>query len=256
MTYDAVHSGELDIGRLFQRTFGMIGRNVVTLAVLGVVFVGAPDALLQFASSGLRSYAGASVQSVDWPLLLGAYLLYFCGIGLYNMASVRVAIDDAEGRRASIPDGLATMFRFLLPGLAAGAVLMVGAFATYLLFIIPGVIFLLTFFVVLPAIVAEKASVFGSFARSRELTRGRRGALFGAMFLLGIIVGIANFVVAFLAAMIARSINPSPQALYAAAGLATGLMSPIGAVFGAVVYQRLVELKEGRSKAKVADVFA
>ncbi len=258
MTYNAVHSGELDFGRVFQRTFGIVGRNILTLILLGIVFVGAPDALLQLASGGPRALGGFSGQPpvIDWPIYLGSFLLFFAGIGLYNIAAMRIAMDDAEGKRASPFVGLATIFRFLLPGLAAGALVTVGGIFTYMLLIIPGVIFLLTYFVVLPVIVAEKAGVFESFRRSAELTRGRRGAIFGALFLMSLITGVANIVLGFAIGLGVATVTTAPLALAIAAGLLSGATTSVSAVFGAVVYQRLVELKGGGANAKLDQVFA
>jgi hypothetical protein len=258
MTYNAVHSGELDVGRLFQRTFGVLGRNILTLILLGIVFVGAPDALLQFASGGPRALGGFAGRppTIDWPLYFGSFLLFFAGIGLYNIAVMRVAMDDAEGKRASPLDGLATIFRFLLPGMAAGALVTVGGILTYMLLIIPGVIFLLTYFVVLPVIVAEKASVFGSFRRSAELTRGRRGSIFGALFLMGLLTGVANIVLGFAIGLAVATVTTAPAVIAIATGLLAGVTTSVSAVFGAVVYQRLVELKSGGANAKLDQVFA
>jgi hypothetical protein len=258
MTYDAVHSGELDVGRVLQRTFGVVGRNVPTLFVLGILFVGAPNVLAQLAlgSSSTFGRLAGQTPAINWQMLLGSYVLLFAGTGLYNMAAVRVAVDDAGGKRASIIDGLVTVFQFLLPGLAAGALVLIGGVFTYLLLIIPGVIFLLTFVAVLPAIVAERASVFGAFRRSAELTRGRRGAIFGAVFLIGIIAGIGNLVLGGVVGLIVGATSRSPIVLATAIGLLTGVTTSVFATFYAVLYLRLVELKGGGAKQKLDQVFA
>ena len=176
MTYNAVHSGELDVGRVMQRTFGVVGRNIPTLFVLGILFVGAPDALLPTRApdppQGRSAVAPAGPPTINWPLCFGSFLLLFCK----EHRPLQHGGGSRGGGRRRGQTGFdhrwssATIFRFLLPGLAAGVLVLNGGAASspIMLLIIPGVIFLLTYRR-RPAgrSSPRSASVFGSFRLQR-----------------------------------------------------------------------------------------
>jgi hypothetical protein len=67
----------------------------------------------------------------------------------------------------------------------------------YALFIIPGIIVMLVFVLVYPIAVLEPGSVTEVFARSIDLTRGRRLQILAAQIVVGILLGIASVVVSF-----------------------------------------------------------
>ena len=52
MTVAAIETGKLDIGRVIQGTFGVIGRNFVTFFLLALLLSGLPTAILSYAQAG------------------------------------------------------------------------------------------------------------------------------------------------------------------------------------------------------------
>ena len=51
MTEEFVERGKIDIGRVLQQTFGVIGRNLATFTLLGLILSGLPLAVVTFAQA-------------------------------------------------------------------------------------------------------------------------------------------------------------------------------------------------------------
>jgi hypothetical protein len=105
------------------------------------------------------------------------------------------------------------------------------------------------FFVGAPVCVAEKAGVGASLSRSRFLTRGYRGQIFGAYFLIAILGGFNSEIAA-------RATSAVGEIGATIAGY--GVQAIFGAflaVLAAVLYYQLRVAKEGIELAKIASVF-
>ena len=87
----------------------------------------------------------------------------------------------------------------LLPLLGLTIVLSILISIGLVLFIIPGIILALIWFVAVPVLIIEDKGVFDSMSRSGELTKGNRWRIFGLM----LVVYIGVFVVFIIAALIA-----------------------------------------------------
>jgi hypothetical protein len=253
---DHVHTTELDVGQMFQGAFRVVFRNPIPFFILGLVLEGVPSGLFQFALKvGVPGRPASPYSLFDWKIMLGGYALLLLGMGLYHIAAVRAVLDDAAGKKASLADCLATMFQRMVPGLALGAVFVIGYIATALFFIIPGLIFMTVYYVALPVLVAEGKGVFASFGRSARLTSGRRWAVFGSMFLVGLVLSIANALIAGIGGMIVIA-SGFPAGVAIIQGLVTAITGPPNAALSTIVYLRLVRLREGGESKKLEEVFA
>jgi hypothetical protein len=65
-------------------------------------------------------------------------------------------------------------------------------FAGYCMCIVPGIIFLLCFWVPVPVAVIERLGPIASMKRSMALTRGSRWAILGVIILLGVLEDVAS----------------------------------------------------------------
>ena len=63
-------SGQLDMGKVIQDLFGVLGRNLATFAVLALILVGLPGLL-----SGYLQMQPHPGQLIQWPAMLGSLLI-------------------------------------------------------------------------------------------------------------------------------------------------------------------------------------
>ncbi|HEX8500947.1 MAG TPA: hypothetical protein VF659_10195 [Pyrinomonadaceae bacterium] len=203
-----------------------IYRNHFLLVGLLVLVTAAPVAFLQYAGSntvlttgefrgegiGARAGGFGFVGAGRDTLLL--WLLTTLGYALLSgaLAHAVVQIQRTGAARAgeSLRWGLRKMFKVFavtlvtylavygVPAvLVAGLAFAVGpaAFIGVLLMLLPWVVLMLTFSMAVPAAAIENRGVFGSLARSAELTRGYRGLIFLTYFLWWVAIAVLSLVV-------------------------------------------------------------
>ncbi|MEJ0066682.1 MAG: hypothetical protein WDM85_15755 [Caulobacteraceae bacterium] len=260
-----------DIGRVISRLFGVLGRNFVAFLMLALLLVGLPTAassLLQligtfpaFANSG----AGADptgFNAVAFAFLPVSWLIGAMANAVLQGAVIHGTVSDLSGRRVTFGEALNTGLRFFLPLVGVGLIAAVCCFFGYLVFVVPGVLLALAWSVAAPVAVTERAGVFGAFARSAELTRNHRGAIFG-LAIIAIVVGlIFQGTATALVALGALPIGASGGALLnvviiqAVTNLiASTANSLIGSAGVASVYYELRYVKEGIGAQELASVF-
>ncbi|HEX5929419.1 MAG TPA: hypothetical protein VFY48_08500 [Solirubrobacterales bacterium] len=168
---------------------------------------------------------------------------------LYQGMVVELVSDVQDGRRDSTAgDLLNSAVPFIGPligvGLFAGICIGVGL----LLFLIPGLFLLTIWAVIAPVIVVERARVFESLGRSRDLVRGHAWQVFGVILVTFLIVAIASF--AFMA--IGNAIADGPALRIVFGVIAYTVTAPIGALVASVLYFRLRAMKGETSMGEAA----
>ncbi len=153
----------------------------------------------------------------------------------YQGMVVRLVEDVQDGRRDhSIGELFRSVGPVVLPliGLAivAGFAIAIG----FVLIIIPGLILLTWWSVAAPALVIERAGVFGSLGRSRDLVRGNGWNVFGTI-LLVLLIDIAVNIVA---AIIGAALGDAGRGVVDWS--AATLTAPIVALTSSVLYFALV----------------
>ncbi|MEO1000406.1 MAG: hypothetical protein AAFW69_07365, partial [Pseudomonadota bacterium] len=141
-------------------------------------------------------------------------------------------------------------------------VVLVAAVAAGVLLIVPGLYVMAVFAVVLQVALFEGAG-FGALRRSVDLTRGYRWTILGAILLYFVVVFAIGLLLAVVTAVLvfglgAGGANELGAIVYLSLGLGTILNAAlicIGASFFALIYLRLLELKEGHEREDLADVF-
>jgi hypothetical protein len=269
MTTDTADSGRFDIGRVIQQTFAVLGRNIVTFSLLGLLLAGLPRAIAAFAQAAMMRNANPFADG-SFNFSMG----YFQGAGLGGLAAVittailqgtliYATVQDLGGQRASIGDCLANGLRNFLPLLGVTILSAIAIFFGFLLLVVPGVMLACAWCVAVPAVVADRTGVFGAFERSAQLTRGNRWQIFG----LGVIVVVALMIVSTILNLItgvsAYAGDPSQmfeRMLSPVFLVVTVLRSTVGSVIGAtaiaVIYVELRRVQEGAGPEWLRDVFA
>jgi hypothetical protein len=252
-----------DIGRVTQRTFDVIRRNLVPFGIMALLLVGLPGLLISwwqaanFAATGVTP--GAMFNRGITSLVVG--LINLGLIGVLQASIVYGSICDLEGKRPSVGDLISQGIRFALPAIGINILFGLSVGFGMILLIVPGVIAACVWIAALPSGVVERTGVFGAFSRSGELTRGSRWRIFAMLVIYGLILMLIEFAVLRLTGGFATRL---PGAAVSPAALLPGLLIQVVInvinylIFTtgvAVIYQELRTIREGVSPADLAGVF-
>lgn len=250
---------KFQIGRVFNNSFAVIGRNIVLTVGMAVLFSGLPTIIIQLWTNSrmealLQADPGAAADPTfalrnSWVTFVAIFVSAIFGL-LLQSALVRATIEDLNGKRPNIGDCLQIAIRFLLPTLGLGFLVSLASGLAMIALVVPGIILWLGWSVSVPVLIQERLGVFGSMSRSRALTKGSRWSLFG-MFLVLIIIAMviqgAAGVLVYLFHGIAAVI---------VAGLVQSVMAMLLSVAAAVSYVELRQVKEGTSVDELAEIFS
>jgi hypothetical protein len=178
MTQFSERRPKYEIGRVIERTFGVVGHNFIPFAIFSLVFAGLP-----ITAFGLL-YRQQGVAAPDWtPTYL---VLFLVGMVLWMMSNVflqgallRGAVDDLNGGKADMRTMLESGVRNFPKLFAIGFLMFFMGMIGLLAFIVGGLAVAVLFAAAAPAAVAEGRGVFDSLGRSIRLTRNNRWAILG-----------------------------------------------------------------------------
>ena len=239
------------VGDALNRSFNVFVSGFGKFVVLSAIPL-APVLLINLVATraSLDTQEGLNGVASLLQFVLGSLATGTCLFGAYQIMrgrpfSISESFKVAGGRMASL----------------IGATLLVGLLTAlaFLALIVPGVMLMVAWTVVLPAIVVERLGVRAAMRRSRALTSGYRWPIFGLIILAAIITAIAVGIATALVAVIA-ALTGHGSALIVITVLCTFAGTVVGqafsAVLSAVIYHDLRVAKEGVDVEKLADVFA
>jgi hypothetical protein len=256
---DTTASAGLDIGRVIQETFQVLGRHLVTFLILALILVGIPRALLGVVQVSMLSTAVATMT-------FGGPVLYWGLLGLLVSVVTSVilqatiisgAASDMNGRPVSVTDSLRIGLRAFLPLIGLSILLGIAVWFGFLLLIVPGVLMALAWCVAVPVYVVEQPGVFASFERSAELTRGNRLRIFGLaclFFVAGIIISIVFGIVGGILRFATAGVFLYVQAAILSPIIGAAVAA-LGATLSAVLYVELRRVREGVGPQGLAAIF-
>jgi hypothetical protein len=158
------------------------------------------------------------------------------------------ALDAVIGKRHTVGEYLRQTLRHLGPIVVLGTILYVLAGIGLVLFILPGLYVLARYWPWIATIVFEDAGWSG-FSRAQELTEGYRLPLIGAIALFALLGAVILF---FLMPFAALGAEAGAVLHIPIAAAVSAIFYALIAVFIAMVYARLREIKEGMSPADIA----
>lgn len=245
-----VEPGKIDIGRVISDTFKVLGRNFVTFAILSGVLVGLPSVLMLV----LQPFAADAQNLRFGPGIFFGWLVALVTGAILQGALVYGTIQDLNGQRASLGDIVATGLRSFLAVIAVSILFAIALMLGIVLLIVPGIMIACAWCVAVPALVADRTSIFDAFRRSAELTRGNRWRIFGLLVIWIIAVMLLSGVVGVISGPGAAAGALSPAGLIVNFVYAT-LSGLIGAAGTAVLYVELRRAREGMGPQWLAEVF-
>jgi len=138
--------------------------------------------------------------------------------------------------------GLASFWSVSLAQITVSAKVIVGL----LLLLLPGVLWWLSYSVVVPAILVEGQKSAASLRRSRELMQGHRGKAFALMIVLILLEAISSYGISSLASIFGGTDSASGAVLHSAANsLKSIVLAPLGIVATILLYYDMRIRKEG-----------
>lgn len=258
MSIESMQRPEFGVGRVISATFGAIGRNLGPFAGLAVLFSVAPQALIGWLSLPSGPLLGSGSVVASSLVGIGGGLVSMIFAWVLQAAIIHGAVDDLNGRKASLNACLTTAFRNLGPVILISILMILGIVLGIVLLVIPGIILSVVWVVAVPAQVVERRGVIASFDRSRELTRGSRWPIFGVMLLYGILGWIMSATVLGVGAAMSgglMGIATNGVMQIVLSPLLGGVSSLIAATGAAAIYSELRVAKEGAEPQSLASVF-
>lgn len=203
---------ELSVGEIISGTFRLYTSRFVLFYVPFLVaglIVGilTSTLFLSFPLPVQPSPGASSAEVLQWfgsfiSALIG--LVIFGGIVSWIISSiatgmvVKSASDIIEKGAGNLQESFNFAMSRLLSLLAASVITGVLIFVGFLLLVIPGIILLIIFSLVVPAIIIEQKGVFDSLGRSSKLVSSRWLKTFALLIVVGLIIVVISLIVSVL----------------------------------------------------------
>ncbi|WP_165187584.1 hypothetical protein [Caulobacter soli] len=263
---DTTVTRRFEIGRVISGTFSVIGRNFGTFALLALILGGLPNLLLSLVQISFVGHQQVFSPQAIVGSVVGLVVMIVAAFVL-QAAIVHATVADLNGRRVVLGESLKVGLRNWLPLVGLAILMTLGLMVGFVLLIVPGIILAVMWSVTVPAKVVEKIGVMAAFQRSRDLTRGRRWAIFGLFVLYVIAVWIveAAIMAAFMPFVLSKGAS-APEAMAgfnSSINLVSMVASPLIATIstlvttagGATLYSELRGTREGVGPEALASVF-
>lgn len=273
----ALATGErFEIGRVIERTFGVLRRDPVPYLLLGLILYALPQLVwfllfsarsVSMTAQNLATLNPVAVWShLGLPAILLSVLIWVVGLAL-QPALFSGMVVGLSGGKPQLSRMLAVGVRLALPVFAVVLIATICFSIGMVLLIVPGVIVGLMFCVAAPVRVAEGPGIIRALRRSSELTQGHRWSLLGlfaiffAIFIgislfAGLISVVLTFVSGGVAAMaVSGGSGALPVALMVVNAIVGSLESLLIMAAIASIYVELRGLKDGVGPATLAAAF-
>lgn len=232
--------GEFRIGQIFGRSFSMLSRDF--LPFVGLTALATSPNLLLAVIGGPHAHPGLTLLTVLLALILGNLAQAFV---LYG------AFQHMMGNSVQAGQSLSVALGRFFPIIGASICIAFGGMFGFLLLVVPGFMWLMMWWVTIPACVVEGLGPIESMRRSSQLTLGHRWPIFG----LFVLLVVANLVVSFILGAIlgaAGLVRILPIVTWAWGAIYTAFY----AIVAVTAYHDLRVLKEGVDTHQIAAVFS
>ena len=274
-----VHLAEpLDLGRVMGDVFGVFRRGNWPVSGLALLLVGLPTLVWQVAfqpamqtqiATQNRLLAQARLApalrpnpfavfagSFSTDMVVALVVKFVLGT-LFYVAATLFLVRSFERRPIALVDALKASPVLVLPALIAALLAYLGIVAGMMLFVLPGILLALSWFVVVPVLVAERTGMVRCFGRSRALAIGSRGRIFVLALLMMVVAFVLTAPTGAMTGLFGGAAGQAPSAAAIAIQLVVGTIgASIYAAFPAALYVELKRIREGLAMPELAEVFA
>jgi hypothetical protein len=235
------------VGSILGRAFSIWTKNIVAFTTLTAI---AFSPIILYAIVALTgSFSVDDFTTFTSVLGLGSFILSMLATGAITYG----VFEELRGRHASTGQCLAVGLSRLFPIIGTGLLAVLCVMGGMILFIVPGIILMCMLWLAVPVCVVEQTGGIAALKRSRELTYGCKGTIFGVIFVLGLI----NFGVGLvLQESVLDVFDPGTWKIYLILALVLNVVyMTIQAVANAIAYHDIRIAREGVDTDALASVF-
>ena len=244
-----------DMGRVVERTFGVLGAHLAPFLLMALVLVAVPSALVALGAQRFVTDLEAGGTAEGWLVMVGGILVSVVCAYLLQAAVVHASVEDMRGRSAGIGKSLRVAVSHIVPLVVMALISALGVMIGFMLLVFPGILLAVCWSVMVPARVVVRRGIFQSMGRSFDLTEGSRWAI--------LLLVVVYAVVAWILSMIFALIGVALGGLGAGTMLVEVVISPLVSAFTSVIsavgvaamYFELRAIKEGVAHENLAAVF-
>ncbi len=235
------------IGDVIARGFSVYFKNLATFVPLSLIaFIPVWLGLIlieQGPAMGGAALGSGMVFMIVLQTVAGYWL---------QAALVYGTISSMRGHPAGFGETFSKALAALASVIVLGIVISILVGLGMILFIVPGVIVMVMFFVAIPAAVVEREGIGAALTRSRELTKGHRWSIFALFIVMMLALGIISGLVGL--ATGAGQGYPSEAGLWINQ-IVSMVIGGVWATITAVAYHDLRILKDGGDTESIARAF-
>ena len=244
------------VGAVFGRSFELLFRDFGKFFGLSLLsyapFLLAPFLLPTIVAGGapLGLVGGVPPGRIIAGWAGGIALLWMLLSVLCRAIILCGAFEQMRGKSFAVGESVKRGLARFFPILGLILCMAFGAGLASLLFLVPGIIVILMWYVAVPVCIVEGRGPIASLGRSRELTKGSRWKLFGIV----IVITVASFLVEVIVQFIFFA-TAGKLLAGTATFLCLALIAAYQSILAAVVYHDLRVAREGIDVDRIAAVF-
>ncbi|WBO24047.1 hypothetical protein [Sphingomonas abietis] len=261
----------LDLGEVLAKAFSVFMPAGWPLILLAAVLIGLPQGayyllvqpIVLERTQAFATTAGhtpnplAAFQAMMSAPVLTGILAEFLLASAFYVAAFLFLVRRFEGRPITIGAALAATPARLLPAFGVALLGYIGVLLGMVVFILPGIILILSWCVVVPVLVCEDAGWLASFSRSRWLTIGSRGRILALLLLVVVTMILLMLPTGALTGVLAGHATQASPLFPAIWHVVFGIvMAFFQAALLSALYVELRRIKDGTSAPSLAEVFA
>ena len=245
-------------GELLSRTFNVFFKNLGPFLVL-MLLINLPNFLLtgytvsRLSLDNPMSWVGI-LQTNTWLSVALALVSGSVATGAITYGVLQQLRGQPVSIGTMVSVGISVLARVALVGIITGMLIALGL----VLLIVPGVILAVMLSVSTAVAAVENVGISGALTRSRELTDGYRGTIFGALFVMGIIQQVPNFLINHMSdspGVTPAEIRSTIVQILLISDVAMVVTGGLAATLAAIIYHDLRVVKEGADVNELAAVF-
>jgi hypothetical protein len=234
----------MSFGSIMDGSFRIFSQNFVELVKVALI-CNLPVLLIQLSANFLAT--SALDPAIVFVLGLAAFLVSVLSASLLAGAMTKLVSNLYLNREATAMDSIKGTLSKL--GSIISAQFQVGLWVMlgFILLIVPGIIWMFSLLLVIPAVILEGKSGTESLARSKELTKYNRGRVVGVVFAMGFLMLLVTIAVGAVWGMVMGATGMDLNGIVAVTGqsLIGYILQPLSSIALVLVYYDLRITHEG-----------